>query len=74
MTFTATDMSRGTRQETGADINCHEVGALLDHMGIPANRRDYRRRMDASPDILPTWIEVADSQTVSQIRLPTPIV
>jgi hypothetical protein len=73
-TFTANDMARAMRQGTGADINYREVGALLDRMGIPANRRDYRRSMMILLETLPTWIEAANTNRVSRIRMPPPIV
>lgn len=73
-TFTASDMAHAMRQETGANINYREVGALLDRMGILANRRDYRRSMRILIETLPTWIETADTNSVSRIRMPPPIV
>jgi hypothetical protein len=73
-TFTANDMARAMRQGTGAKINYRKVGALLDRMGIPANRRDYRRSMMILLETLPTWIEAANTNRVSRIRMPPPIV
>ena len=73
-TFTANDMARAIRAATGVPVNSRELGALLDRMGVTASRRDYRRLMDAFTMVLPEWLTVADSQQVSQIRMPSPIV
>ena len=73
-TFTANDMARAIRAATGVPINYRELGALLDRMGVVANRRDYRREMRAFTAALPEWLKVADSQQVSQIRMPSPTV
>ena len=73
-TFTANDMARAIRAATGVRVNYRELGALLDRMGVTAHRRDYRRQMDAFTMALPEWLTVADSQQVSQIRMPSPTV
>ena len=73
-TFTANDMARAIRAATGTPINYRELGALLDRMGVVASRRDYRRQMLAFTMTLPEWLKVADSQKVSQIRMPSPTV
>ena len=73
-TFTANDMARAIRAATGVPVNHRELGALLDRMGVTASRRDYRRQMDAFTMALPEWLTVADSQQVSQIRMPSPTV
>ena len=71
-TFTANDMARAIRAATGVPVNYRELGALLDRMGVTASRRDYRREMLAFTMTLPEWLTVADSQKVSQIRMPSP--
>ena len=71
-TFTSTDMARAIRAATGVPVNYRDLGALLDRMGVVANRRDYRREMHMLNQTLPEWLTVADSQPVSQIRMPTP--
>ena len=73
-TFTANDMARAIRAATGVPVNHRELGALLDRMGVVANRRDYRRSMEAFTAALPEWLTVADSQQVSQIRMRSPTV
>ena len=59
---------------TGVPVNYRDLGALLDRMGVTASRRDYRRQMLTFTMALPEWLTVADSQQVSQIRMPNPIV
>jgi hypothetical protein len=71
-TFTSTDMARAIRAATGVPVNYRDLGALLDRMGVVANRRDYRREMHMLNQTLPEWLTVADSQQVSQVRMPTP--
>ena len=73
-TFTANDMARAIGNPTGVPVNYRELGALLDRMGVAANRRDYRRPTDALMLVLPDWLEAAETATSSQIRLPTPTV
>ena len=73
-TFTANDMARAIRAATGVPVNSRKLGALLDRMGVTASRRDYRRQMLVFTMTLPEWLKVADSQKVSQIRMPSPTV
>ena len=71
-TFTANDMASAIRGATGVPVNHRSLGVLLDRMGVPANRRDYRRLMVVLQEVLPEWAEAAASMQSSQIRLPHP--
>ena len=73
-TFTASDIARAIRFETGARVNHLEIGALLDRMGVPASRRDYRRQMAELTNALPEWMDAANMERGSVIRTPIPSV